>query len=172
MGRHKGSGLLYTEALADEIVRQLRTGKPLTVICAEDGMPCDDTVRNWQAANPAFDREIARSRKTGAAYLAWSALDIADNGTNDYVSRKSHRAGRPDEIVFDADNVQRSKLRVWTRFEIAKRVDPQHWGDKTETKHTGTGPNGEIETNAKIDLSELSVEQKRVLAGLKIGGEL
>jgi len=61
---------LRTPELEAEIVARLSKGEPLAVICRDEHMPCDDTVRNWQDADPAFARAIARAREAGFDAIA------------------------------------------------------------------------------------------------------
>ena len=99
----------FNEKDAAEIVARLSNGEPLTHICADDWLPCDDTVRNWAAANLEFGRAIARAREAGFDKIALDALDIADDKLGD---------------------AQRDRLRVETRLKLLAKWDPKRYGDK------------------------------------------
>jgi terminase small subunit-like protein len=38
---------LYTGEIADHILRELRSGRPLSEVCRDDGMPHHHTVTSW-----------------------------------------------------------------------------------------------------------------------------
>jgi hypothetical protein len=65
-------------AAIEKALHGLREGIPLTVICSEDGMPCDDTIRAWGQESEEVGRAIARARDTGFDTLAMEAQAIQD----------------------------------------------------------------------------------------------
>lgn len=125
----------FNDKDAAEIVARLSKGEPLAVICRDDWLPCDDTVRNWADANPAFARDIARAREAGFDALAAECLQIAEDGSHDYKHKK--RANGEEYEEFDAEHVQRSKLRIETRLKLLAKWDPKRYGDKVTQEHTG-----------------------------------
>lgn len=130
--RPKGGQTLFTPALAARISSELAKGIPLTVICSEPGMPCDDTVRNWAAKDEAFARDIARARDRGFDRIALDALDIADERSRDTI--QTEHGEKPD-----TEWIARSKLRIETRLKLLAKWDPKRYGDKTTTEITGAG---------------------------------
>jgi hypothetical protein len=60
--------------------------------------------------------------------IAEDILDIADDGTNDWVERK-RKDGSVDTVV-DSEHVQRSKLRIETRLKLLAKWNPKKYGDK------------------------------------------
>jgi hypothetical protein len=118
----------YTDALLKQICDRLSEGEPLAAICRDDGMPCVTTVWQWEQDRAGVSESIARARKIGFDKIASDCLEIADDATNDYVERK--RADGSTGEAFDAEHVQRSKLRIWTRLELLKKWDPKRYGDK------------------------------------------
>jgi hypothetical protein len=86
----------------------LRVGTPLTVICSEDGMPCDDTIRNWAEEDAELGREIARAREAGFDQIAMDALGIADAVDEDPASRR---------------------VRTDVRLKLLAKWDPKRYGD-------------------------------------------
>lgn len=121
--------------LAPVVIAGLSKGTPLTVICAEIGVT-DDTVRNWQAADEEFSRAIARARLTGFDVIAMETLEIADDGTNDWMEKRSKDGSTYYEL--NGEHVTRSKLRVETRLKLLAKWDPKRYGDKTAI--VGGGP--------------------------------
>jgi hypothetical protein len=61
--------------------------------------------------------------------MADDVLDIADNGTNDYVDTENGPS-------LDKDHIQRSRLRVDTRKWMLSKVLPKIYGDKVEIEQT------------------------------------
>ncbi len=108
------------------IVDGLSNGVPLTVICAEQGMPHDDTVRLWMRTDPDLSHAIARAREAGFDRIALEALAIADNTQNDTVL--TDKGGE----VPNSEWISRSRLRVETRLKLLAKWDPKRYGDKPE----------------------------------------
>lgn len=90
------------------VIEGLRQGTPLTVICSADGMPCDDTVRDWGEQDPEFGRAIARARETGFDTIALSCLAIVDDTEEDPASRR---------------------VRAETRLKLLAKWDPKRYGE-------------------------------------------
>ena len=122
----------FNDKDAAEIVERLSKGEPLTVICRDDWLPCDDTVRNWADANEAFARDIARARESGFDQIALDALAIADETHHDT------KKGVNGEDICNSEWISRSKLRVETRLKLLAKWDPKRYGDKIQTEHSGS----------------------------------
>lgn len=101
----------YNAKDAAEIAERLSKGEPLTHICRDNWLPCDDTVRAWASENPEFGRAIARAREAGFDAIAHDALTIADDKTGDH---------------------NRDRLRVDTRLKLLAKWDPKRYGDKID----------------------------------------
>ena len=93
-------------------------------------MPSISTVCRWLANNEAFRKQYAYAREAQAEALFDESIDIADDGSNDYVTKK-----RPDGSEFEAfdhEHVQRSRLRIDTRKWMVAKLAPKKYGDKAE----------------------------------------
>ena len=143
MANKRGRPTLYTEALADEILRRHAAGESLTKICDEPGMPDTNTLGAWTTKYPEFSRARARARLDWADYLFAETLDIADN------------TGGKDTPAL----VQRDKLRVNTRLKMVAKINPDKYGDKLEIA------TNEAEANAMSD-EQLLVAVRSSLRGL------
>ncbi|APW37150.1 hypothetical protein RD110_08020 [Rhodoferax koreense] len=122
----------YTPELVAEICTRLSTGEPLAQICRDAHMPSDHTVRIWADGDEAISSAIARAREAGFDAIANACLEIADDARNDFIEKL---AGEGDEgavkaMAFNAEHVQRSKLRVETRLKLLAKWDPKRYGDK------------------------------------------
>jgi hypothetical protein len=124
------------QPLVDEICKRLSEGEPLAQICRDMHMPGVTTVWEWAKADKSISESIAYARELGFDVIAQDCLDIADDGTNDYAERTG-KDGK-DYIAFDAEHVQRSKLRVETRLKLLAKWDPKRSGDKQQIEHSGT----------------------------------
>ena len=105
-----------------KVIAGLRVGTPLTVICSEDGMPCDDTVRAWADQDADLARDIARAREIGFDQIALDALASADAAENDTVRAEDGEGP-------DTEWISRSKLRVETRLKLLAKWDPKRYGE-------------------------------------------
>lgn len=125
----------FTQEIADEICERLSNGEPLAAICRDDHMPGVRTVYDWSEAHEKLSADIAGARARGFDKIAADCLDIADDGSNDYVVKK--RPDGEEYDAFDAEHVQRSKLRIETRLKLLAKWDPKRYGEKAEVKHSG-----------------------------------
>lgn len=117
----QGRPPLYTREIANRILIRLAEGKSLRRICAEDDtLPKESTVRGWAVDDvDGFSARYARARDIGLDCMADEMLDIADDGSNDWMERET-RSGNTI-IVLNDEAVRRSALRIDTRkFLLAK----------------------------------------------------
>jgi hypothetical protein len=121
----------FCEELAERIINELTEGRTLKSICEPEDMPFPSTVYRWMWNNPRFENQYDRAREVCADIYVDEMLGIADDSTNDYM--ESNKG-----IQFNAENVQRSKLRVDTRRWIAGKLKPRRYGDALQV----AGPNG------------------------------
>lgn len=130
----------YTPELAANICNRLADGESLRAVCAADGMPDKSTVFRWLAAREDFRDQYARAREAQADHLADEIIEISDDGTNDWMERRSEAekgAGVQTGWVLNGEHVQRSRLRVDARKWFASKVAPKKYGDRIETEHSG-----------------------------------
>ncbi len=101
--------------LLDYICDELASGRPMSKICDEPGMPCSMTVRKWlrQEENSADLAKYARAREAQADALAEEIIEISD------------ATGDP----------QRDRLRVDARKWYASKLNARAYGDKIEATH-------------------------------------
>lgn len=125
----------FTQAIADEICERLIEGESLRSICLADTMPNAATVCRWLAVHEAFREQYAQAREAQADTLADELLDIADDGTNDWMERLD-----ADEQGIgwreNGEAIGRSKIRIDTRKWIASKLKPKKYGDKSVQEHS------------------------------------
>lgn len=125
----QGRPSMYTQELADSICARLAMGESLRTVCLGDEMPSLQTIFNWFRTQEGFVDQYARAKEESADALSDEILDIADDGSNDWM--EINKGGYKTTIV-DQEAVQRSKLRVETRKWIASKLKPKKYGDKLD----------------------------------------
>lgn len=133
-----------------KVLDALRNGIPLTVICSEDGMPCDDTVRNWADDDDELSRDIARARDAGFDKIALDALRIADTPVE---GKRIKQSGDEIEEVIE-DMLGHRKLQVETRLKLLAKWDPKRYGELI--KH-GNADGSNIDLAAAINAGNARV---------------
>lgn len=119
----------FTQEVADAICARVAEGEMLRPICREEGMPPWRTVYHWIEDQPQFAEAMERARRFGFDAIAEDTLEIADDARNDWMTKAS------GGVEFNAEHVQRSKLRIETRLKVLAKWHPKRYGDKIE--HTG-----------------------------------
>jgi hypothetical protein len=134
-----GRPTLYTQAIADEVCERMANGESLREICRSDHIPHEATVRTWSTDDrEGFATQYARAREALMEYWADEIIDIADDGTNDWMQRKAQDGSVAK--VLDAEHVQRSRVRIDSRKWLMSKLAPKRYGDTT--KHEVTGKDG------------------------------
>jgi hypothetical protein len=131
MGRHSE----YNVEIATRICDLLIDGLSLREICRKDEYPCPATVFNWMHQNPDFLKQYTHAREIQAETLVDEILEIADDGSNDWETRKDSQGNE-----YQAQNpevVARSRLRVDTRKWAASKMLPKKYGEYMRNEHHG-----------------------------------
>ena len=140
------------EKIIEEIVAGLSEGTPLRELCRMPGMPNWRTVYDWIEGDEALAARIAHARTVGFEALAEEALDIADNGTNDWIERR-RQDGTVEEVV-NSEHIQRSKLRIETRLKLLSKWAPQRYGEK-QTVDVGNKDGEALKVEGNVDTAAL-----------------
>lgn len=124
----------YDPIIADNICEQIATtSKSMKTICNDLVVPVG-TVLGWLGKEKQFQENYARAKDQQADLLAEEVLEIADDGTNDYMTIVK---GDVSYNVEDREVVSRSKLRVEARKWIASKLKPKKYGDKLDVTSDG-----------------------------------
>lgn len=121
----------FTPEIANLICDRLIDGESLRSICIADEMPSASTVCRWLAQFPEFREQYAHAREAQADTLVDEMLDIADDGTNDWMEKKNAE-GDVIGVEYNGDAVQRSRLRIDARKWMSSKLAPKKYGDKLE----------------------------------------
>lgn len=128
-GAKIGRPSMYSESLVARICSELACGKSLRTVCKGEGMPSTDTIFQWIHRRPDFAERYARAKQESADALVEEMVDIADDGTNDFVD--DGEGG----IKFNSEHVQRSRLRIETRKWISAKLKPKKYGERLDMNH-------------------------------------
>lgn len=120
---------VYTQELADQLCMYLAMGESMRTACAHEGMPAMSTVFTWFRTQPGFTDQYARAKQEASDAMAEEILDIADDGTNDYMTITK---GDFEYNVEDREVTNRSKLRVDTRKWLMAKMKPKKYGEKVD----------------------------------------
>lgn len=123
--------------LAEEIIEWVSQGQPLREYCRQEGKPPFRTVYNWLDKDKEFLARFAQARDAGEDVIAQECLEIADDGTNDWME-KLDKDGQPIGYVLNGEHVQRSKLRIETRLKLLAKWNPKKYGEKVGIEHSGS----------------------------------
>ena len=118
----------FTPDIAEAICQRIAEGESLRSVCRGDDMPDKSTVLRWLDDNEEFRDQYARAREAQADHYADEIIEIADDGSNDFMERK--RKDGSLETVVDAENIQRSRLRVDARKWLMARMAPKKYGSR------------------------------------------
>ena len=135
----------YNQEIAEMILDKLADGKPMKVICKEEGMPCYMSVLRWQRRHPEFGDLVARAKVDGTHALADECIEIADEKKADPADRR---------------------VRIDTRLRLIGKWNATIYGDKVAVGGADDMP--AIKTSQQLDVSNLSLDELEVLgAALK-----
>lgn len=138
MGRPSG----FTQDIADEFCSRIAQGRSVRSVCAADDMPCMKTIFSWLARREDFAQQYARAKEASADALADEMLDIADDGTNDWMEIHD-KDGACVGYKLNGEATARSRLRVETRKWLAGKLKPKKYGEKVDVNH-GVQPDNPI----------------------------
>lgn len=136
----------FTQALAARICRRIAQGESVRAIVKDEKMPSASTIFRWllDEKHKLFWEQYEKARAVQAELMFDELLEIADDGTNDYVQQVNARRGGlsqeedgeedEDDVSYvtrlNPENIQRSRLRVDTRKWYLSKVLPKKFGDK------------------------------------------
>lgn len=138
MSKHPGGRpTSYTEELGLEICKRIADGESLRKICREDKYPNRATIHDWllDANKKEFYDQYEKACNTRAENMFDELVEIADDGTNDYMERE--RQDGSTFTVVDQEVIGRSRLRVDTRKWYLSKVLPKKYGDKMDLTSGG-----------------------------------
>ncbi len=137
-GRPNGRPSVYSDSLANEILRRIASGETLRAMCKEDGIPAASTIKLWAINDdpPGFSDKYMRAREFQADAIAEQALELADD--------------------CDPEDAAKVRIQVDTRKWLASKINPAKFGERSRVDTTAVN----------VDLEKCSVDQlRRIAAG-------
>jgi len=114
----------YCPEKAKRVCDWLESGKTLLALLrSDDTMPSRGTIYGWRDKVPEFGEAFALARERGYDHWIEDCIDIAEDGSADFTTRKA-RDGSEYEVV-DHEALGRSKLRVETRMKLLAMLSPR-----------------------------------------------
>ncbi len=131
MSKQAGRPTKFNHEIATRICDAIVDGKTIKEICGRNGIPSASTVFRWLAKDEhdEFRELYARAREAQAERLADEILRIADDGTNDFITRQTS-SGAIRNI--NSEHIQRSKLRIETRKWLLSKLLPKKYGPRPD----------------------------------------
>ena len=123
-----GRSTIYTDEIGREICRRISEGESLRAICRDRNMPHEATARGWALIpEHPFFTQYAQAREIAYHSMADEVLEIADDGSNDWMERNDK-----DNPGYEAngEHMQRSRLRVDSRKWVLSKMLPKLYGDR------------------------------------------
>lgn len=151
----------YTIELGSEICSRIAEGESVRSIVKDEAMPSSSTIFRWllDEDKKEFWEQYEKSRNIQAELMFEELVEIADDGTNDYME-KENKDGSTYEVV-DSEHIQRSRLRVDTRKWYLSKVLPKKFGEKLDIDHTTKGEKIETLTEKDKELIEILKKHDR-----------
>lgn len=125
----------YNDQVASRLLAEIADGKSVASLCKQDWAPSRQTFYQWIHKHRAFADSYAKAKDDCAESLADEIIDIADDGTNDWMDNND-----PENPGYrlNGEHYQRSRLRIDTRKWVASKLKPKKYGEKTEVEHSGS----------------------------------
>jgi len=146
---------IYSQEIADRICAEIASStKSLRTICNADGMPCVQTVLKWlREDKDGFLAQYTRAKEEQADFMTEEMIEIADDGTNDYMTIVK---GDTEYNIENKEVTSRSKLRVETRKWAASKLKPKKYGDKLDLGLRGK--DGELVDSPALNITVAPIE--------------
>ena len=117
--RPPGRPSIYSDELATKICGLVAEGYSLRQIGDLPQMPHKRTVKRWLSEKPSFQMEYARAKKEMAEHFAEEMLEIADDGSNDWIERELERGN----VIKVADHEHIAAISTSGRYPKMANVE-------------------------------------------------
>lgn len=134
MAKKKGRPEIWSQKLADAVCFEIAQGYSLRSVCKNESLPGMTTIFKWLREREDFAKQYARATEERTEALAEDILDIADDGSNDFMTITK------GDVSYEVENKEvtnRSRLRVDTRKWLMSKMKPKKYGDKLDLTSDG-----------------------------------
>lgn len=128
-------GVSLTKDVFDRICEQIADGASLRSVCRQESMPSKSLFFRFMREHPEHVDQYTRATEERCVALAEDALDICDDGSNDWMESND-----PNNKGYElkGEHIQRSKLRVETRKWFLSKLKAKVYGDKSAVELSGS----------------------------------
>ena len=120
------------DKICDSIVCGMSLRSALSELKDDNVIFASDFFR-WIREDEEKRKQYARATEERSECMFEDILDIADNGTNDWMEKKN-KEGEILGYVLNGEAIQRSKLRYDARIWHLSKVKPKKYGNAPEIK--------------------------------------
>ena len=113
----------------DEVCEYIEQGKSLRSILRASDMPSSRTFYKWLEEDESKVKQYARATEIRAENIFEDIFEIADDGTNDFMTITK---GDVTYNVEDKEVTNRSRLRVDARKWALAKMMPKKYGDRIQ----------------------------------------
>lgn len=168
MTRRERRNTVFSRDIGDDICDLVVDGYTPQEICdGEDGRPSHfSTLYRWLETEAEFFRMYHAAWLWRVDHFSREIVRIADDDSKDYVVRKNKDDPESgDKMVFDRQNVARSKLAIETRWRMLASYFPRKFGATTMggAAPQPTGDDAKVieQQSAKDEIKTFTVDQMR-----------
>ena len=105
----------YTTELAAKFCAHIAEGsRSIRAVCALKGMPSKATVFRWMRDHAEFKTMYELAKDEQADTFVDEAVEIAD------------------KCKADKDSIQKAKLQIYARLEVAQKMKPKKYGNRMQ----------------------------------------
>lgn len=126
----------FDKQLCLDICEDMAAGKSLRQACEDRGVAHTTVLGHFLDNTEGVFEHYARARKIQAELMYDEMMEIADDGSNDYMERLNkdgHHIGWQE----NGEWVSRSRLRLDARKWTLARIQPKRFGDRLHQEVTG-----------------------------------
>lgn len=139
----------YSHRLSEVVCERITAGQTTAEVTRDPTMPTWGVLARWRREHEDFNRRYTIARQSCCELWADEIIEIADDATNDFVTRVTAK-GKVVQ-VFDRESFERSRLRVDARKWTASKVLRHVYGDKSEVElRTPDGINVKVEERNQL----------------------
>lgn len=135
-GRTKGNPK-WAKDWQEQLCLRIESGRSARSVSGDGDMPDWATVKRYLEAEPEFSAQYARACEGRADALVDELLEIADDGSNDWMEKNDPES---PGYVANGEHIQRSRVRVDARKWLVGKLAPKKYGDRMAIDATVTGP--------------------------------